>query len=86
MTDAEAKASIIAHARNIDGIVAALERVEKDMKELGTIYEGLVSMYTDTADQIERLAAQIERKDIAEKVLAVTGTMKRRKSTEETKN
>ena len=43
-------------------------------------------MYTDTADQIERIAAQIERKDLAEKVLAVTGAMKRRKSTEETKN
>lgn len=85
MTDSEAKACVIEYARTIDRIVAAIERVEKDMEKLTAVHESLILMYTETADRIERLAAEFERKDLAEKVLTIALAMKAR-TTKETKN
>ena len=55
------------------------------MEKLTAVHESLVLMYTETADRIERLAAEFERKDLAEKVLTVASAMKAR-ITKETKN
>lgn len=77
MTETQAKAQIVVLAGDIDRIDTAITRVEEDIQELTRLHEELVTLYSNTADRIEKLAGEFESQALVESVLRVTAAMKR---------